>query len=247
MGLGWVFFAICLAKIGSAKIYFEDRFLEGSIEKWHISKRDHEDLGVCEFAKPVERFDEKEDGGLKTTQNARFYRYSSPFTEPLPTKDKSICVQFTVKHEQDIDCGGGYVKLLGESFDPDDFHGDSPYEIMFGKRLVKCLMLILGPDICGYDKKMVHVIFSHKGQNYLVKKDITCKSDVLSHLYTLVVKPDNTFEVFIDQKSVEKGSLEDDFDMLLPKKIDVRYRYFQVIGLSNRTLVLKSQPIGLRK
>lgn len=68
---------------------------------------------------------------------------------------------------------------------------------------------------------MVHVIFSYKGQNHLVKKTIPCRSDTLTHLYTLIVRPDNTFEVLIDDSSVEKGSLVTDFDMIPPKTIDV--------------------------
>ena len=42
-------------------------------------------------------------------------------------------LQFTVKHEQNIDCGGGYAKLFDCSLDQTDMHGDSPYLIMFGE------------------------------------------------------------------------------------------------------------------
>ena len=52
-----------------------------------------------------------------------------------------------------------------------------------------------GPDICGPGTKKVHVIFNYKGTNHLIKKDIRCKDDVYSHLYTLIVNPDNTYEV----------------------------------------------------
>ncbi len=89
-------------------------------------------------------------------------------------------------------------------------HGESPYNIMFG------------PDICGPGTKKVHVIFAYKGKNLLVKKDIRCKDDVFSHLYTLVVKPDNSYIVKIDNKKVESGDLEADWDFLPPKKIKVR-------------------------
>lgn len=65
----------------------------------------------------------------------------------------------------------------------DNFGGDTPYSIMFG------------PDICGYSTKKVHVIFTYKGKNHLIKKDIKAESDTLSHVYTLVVKPDNTYQV----------------------------------------------------
>lgn len=45
------------------------------------------------------------------------------------------------------------------------------------------------------------------------------QDDVYSHLYTLIVRPDNTYEVKIDNNKVESGSLEDDWDFLPPKKI----------------------------
>jgi hypothetical protein len=48
--------------------------------------------------------------------------------------------QFTVKHEQNIDCGGGYAKLFDCSLDAKDMHGDSPYLIMFGETLFPSLL-----------------------------------------------------------------------------------------------------------
>lgn len=45
------------------------------------------------------------------------------------------------------------------------------------------------------------------------------QDDEYTHLYTLIVNPDNTYEVKIDNKKVESGSLEEDWDFLPPKKI----------------------------
>jgi len=42
-------------------------------------------------------------------------------------------------------------------------------------------------------------------------------------LYTLIVKPDNTYEVKIDNKKEESGTLETDWDFLAPKMIKVQY------------------------
>ncbi|NXJ15673.1 CALR protein, partial [Odontophorus gujanensis] len=78
---------------------------------------------------------------------------------------------------------------------------------------------LTGPDICGPGTKKVHVIFNYKGKNVLINKDIRCKDDEFTHLYTLIVRPDNTYEVKIDNSKVESGSLEDDWDFLPPKKI----------------------------
>lgn len=72
--------------------------------------------------------------GIQTSQDARFYALSRKFT-PFSNKDKTLVIQFTVKHEQNIDCGGGYVKVFDCSLDQKDMHGESPYQIMFGEFL----------------------------------------------------------------------------------------------------------------
>ena len=70
--------------------------------------------------------------GIQTSQDARFYGLSTKF-KAFSNKEKPLVLQFTVKHEQNIDCGGGYAKLFDCSLQQDDMHGDSPYLIMFGE------------------------------------------------------------------------------------------------------------------
>ncbi|NWS50387.1 CALR protein, partial [Probosciger aterrimus] len=76
-----------------------------------------------------------------------------------------------------------------------------------------------GPDICGPGTKKVHVILNYKGKNVLINKDIRCKDDEFTHLYTLVLRADNTYEVKIDNGRVESGTLEDDWELLPPRRI----------------------------
>ncbi|WP_395239456.1 hypothetical protein, partial [Salmonella sp. s54412] len=102
------------------------------------------------------------DKGIQTSEDAKFYGLSAKFETPFSNEDKELVVQFSVKHEQSIDCGGGYVKVFSSDLKQADMHGDSPYLIMFG------------PDICGPGTKKVHVIFNYKGKNLLTKKDIRC-------------------------------------------------------------------------
>ena len=70
--------------------------------------------------------------GIQTSEDARFYGLSNKF-KAFSNKESPLVIQFTVKHEQNIDCGGGYVKLFDCSLSQEDMHGDSPYLIMFGK------------------------------------------------------------------------------------------------------------------
>jgi calreticulin len=131
----------------------------------------------------------------QTVQDAKFYFLTSKAPKPFSNRGKKLVVQFSVKHEQNIDCGGGYIKVLPADTNQKEFTGDSEYAIMFG------------PDICGTSTKRVHVIFTYKGKNLLIKKDIKCESDRLTHVYTLIVNPDNTYEVRIDGVKKESGSL----------------------------------------
>merc|ERR1712159_334968 len=85
--------------------------------------------------------------------------------------------------------------------------GETPYNVMFG------------PDICGMTKR-THLIFNYKEKNLLKDKDMRTESDELTHVYTLVVKPDNTFAVSIDGSEVESGKLADGWKFLEPKEID---------------------------
>lgn len=48
---------------------------------------------------------------------------------------------------------------------------------------------------------------------------VVLQDDEYTHLYTLILNPDNTYEVKIDNKKVESGSLEEDWDILPPKKV----------------------------
>jgi len=192
----------------NAKVYVEEKFDDGDAWKnrWVQSKH-KSDYG--DFILTAGKFygDAEKDKGIKTSQDARFYELSRKLDSSFSNKGKDLVVQFSVKHEQTIDCGGGYIKLLPTSTDLADFNGDAQYYIMFG------------PDICGYSTKKVHVIFHYKGKNLLIKKDIRCKDDEFTHVYTLIVKPDNKYEVLIDNEKVESGDLEADWDFLAPKTI----------------------------
>jgi len=194
---------LALVAIASAEVYFKDEF--HNLDKWVASTSKGADAGKVDLSHGKHFGDAEEDKGMKTMEDARFYQVSATFPE-FSNEGKELILQYSVKHEQNIDCGGGYIKILPKGFDQSSFNGDTPYNIMFG------------PDICGHTKK-THVIFTYKGKNYLVKRDVKCETDDKTHLYTLVVRPDNTYEVLIDQNSVVKGTIAEDFDILPPKEI----------------------------
>ncbi|XP_060527729.1 calreticulin [Cylas formicarius] len=202
--LGLVF---CSLYTASAEVYYEEKFNDDSWQKnWIYSKHPGKEFGKFVLSSGKFFHDEQDDKGIQTSEDARFYALSTKF-KPFSTEGKDLVIQFTVKHEQNIDCGGGYVKVFDCSLEPEDLHGESPYRIMFG------------PDICGPGTKKVHVILNHNDKNHLIKKDVRCKDDEYTHSYTLIIKPDNTYKVLIDNEEVEHGELESDWDLLPPRKI----------------------------
>jgi len=195
----------------AAEVYFKEDFNDsGWSKRWVESTKwkPKSEMGTWEHTAGNWYADEA-DKGIKTSVDARFYGISAKMTKPFVSADKELVIQYSVKHEQDLDCGGAYIKLLSGTVDQAKFGGETPYAVMFG------------PDICGTSNKKTHVILhsDKKKDNLLIKKEVNTESDDLTHLYTLVIRPDNTLEVFIDNKSVRKGKLEDEFDFLLPKEI----------------------------
>jgi len=193
-----------LVVAANAEVFFQEDFTDGWEDRWVKSKFKASDEGPWELS-AGKYYGDADNKGLKTVTDYRWYDISAK-TPSFNNKGKTLVLQYTVKHEQSLDCGGGYIKLAPTS-DQDKWGGDAEYSIMFG------------PDICGYSTKRVHVIFTYKGKNHLIKREIKPESDELTHIYTLIVKPDNTYEVQIDLKKVQSGSLVEDWDMLPPKTI----------------------------
>jgi len=191
------------------KIYFKDTFETDpfSTHRWKHSNWKKDTGEASEFQWSGGLWHPGDRKGIRTTEDARFYAATAKFDAEFDNTGKTLVLAFTVKHEQTIDCGGGYVKLLPPSTDPANFNGDAKYAIMFG------------PDICGYSTKKVQAIFHHNGENLLKKTDVAAPEDEFTHTYVLIVKPDDTYEIRLDGKSEASGNLKDEWDFEKPKTI----------------------------
>jgi len=194
----------------AAEVYFEESFDGDWESRWTLGKPAGKEMGKWDVSAGKWFVDEAVNKGLQATEDMRFYSISSKMAKPSTSKGKSLVVQFSAKIEnhQYAFCGGGYIKLMPDGFKPATFGGDDEYHIMFG------------PDLCGYDISHVHAIFNHKGTNLLKTDKISLEysdKNEFTHLYTLVVNPDGTYEVLFDLESKAKGKLEDDW--AFPKKM----------------------------
>ncbi|GIL65945.1 hypothetical protein Vafri_19575 [Volvox africanus] len=207
----WALLLAALVVAANAEVFIKETFDDSWADRWVKSKWKQSDGQAGDFTLTAGKWygDAEADKGIQTGPDSKFFATYAPLDKVFDNTDKDTVVQFSVKHEQDLDCGGGYIKLIPASSEKqmDTFGGDTPYSIMFG------------PDICGYSTRKIHVILTYKGKNYLIKKDLKAETDQLTHVYTLVIKPDNTYKVYVDLKEVASGSLYEDWDMLAPKTI----------------------------
>jgi len=196
--------------LASGTVFMKESFDKDWDSRWTVGSdwKPKDETGVWKHTAgeyPGEGF--ASDKGIQTSEDARFYSLTAPLSSNIVNDKKDLILSYTVKHEQNLDCGGAYIKLVNPGFDAKKFGGDTPYSIMFG------------PDVCGTTTRKTHVIFTYGGKNHLVKKNVKVETDRLSHRYTLTVRTNNTYEVDIDGVRAETGSLYEDFDMLPPATI----------------------------
>lgn len=193
-----------------AKTYFKETFATDPFasDRWVVSswKQDSSEAGKLEYSGGLWPASDSRNG-IRTTEDARFYAASAKMDEDFDNEGKTLVFQFSAKHEQKIDCGGGYLKLFPPTLDQKNLNGDAEYAIMFG------------PDICGYSTKKVHTIFGYKGENLLKKTDVSCPDDEFTHVYTLIVNPDETYEIRVDGEKKDDGKLKEAWDFEKPAKI----------------------------
>lgn len=190
-----------------AKTFFDEKFSDSKWNtRWVVAEdwKPEDQMGEWKWTAPAH----SDDKGIKTGEDARFYSISAALDEEINNEKGTLILAFGVQHEQTLDCGGAYVKLLPPGFDQKEFGGDTDYSIMFG------------PDICGSSTRRTHAIFTYKGKNLLTTKNIKCETDNKPHFYALFVNDDNTYEVRIDNEKIESGSLFEDWDFLEPKMIN---------------------------
>ncbi|GAA6228581.1 calnexin-like [Lates japonicus] len=199
--------------VPTGDVYFAETFDDGLLGRWQLSKTvkgdTDDDIAKYDGKWAVEQLKENKvpgDQGLVLKSRAKHHAIAAMLDKPFVFQDEPLVIQYEVNFQDGIDCGGAYIKLLSDTGDLnlEQFHDRTPYTIMFG------------PDKCGEDYKL-HFIFRHQNplnkdmeEKHAKRADVDLKkfyTDKKTHLYTLVLNPDNSYEMFIDQSSVSRGNL----------------------------------------
>ena len=188
------------------------------------------------------------DKGLVMKSPAAHHAISALFDSPIDNDGKTLVIQYEVKLQNRLECAGAYLKLLTESksgIQAEEFSDKTPYTIMFG------------PDKCGAKNK-VHFIFRHKNpssgeyeEKHLTAPPLALADDKLTTLYTLIVRPDQTFSILINNESIKEGSLLKDFEPVVnpPEEIEDPADENRQTGLKKLLFLIqkpRSQTTGTR-
>ncbi|KAL3818460.1 hypothetical protein ACJIZ3_004365 [Penstemon smallii] len=196
----------------SDDMIFYESFDENFEGRWIASQKE-EYTGVWKHAKS----EGHEDYGLLVGEKARKHAIVKSLDEPVNLKDGTIVLQYEVRLQNGLECGGAYIKYLrpqDAGWIPKEFDNESPYTIMFG------------PDKCGATNK-VHFILKHKNPKsgkyieHHLKFPPSVPSDKLTHVYTAILNPDNELRILVDGEEKKKANFlsEEDFEpALIPQK-----------------------------
>ncbi|KAF4469751.1 calcium-binding precursor cnx1 [Fusarium albosuccineum] len=163
-------------------------------------------VGEWAVEEPIKYKGMEGDKGLVVKNPAAHHAISAKFPNKIDNKGKTLVVQYEVKLQNGLECGGAYMKLLrdNKALHQEEFGNTTPYVIMFG------------PDKCGHTNK-VHFIFNHKNpktgeyEEKHLSSPPTAKIVKTTELYTLIVNPDNTYVIKQNNEEVKSGSLLEDF------------------------------------
>jgi calnexin len=144
----------------------------------------------------------KNDKGLVVKSPAARHAISAKLNKPLDNAGKTLVVQYEVKLQNGLECGGAYLKLLNENeaLHAEEFSNETPYQVMFG------------PDKCGSTNK-IHFIVRRKNPNtgeyeerHLVAPP-AARLNKLTNLYTLIIHPNQEYEIRVNGEVARAGSM----------------------------------------
>jgi len=171
---------------------------------WVISKSAgySQNIGIYELTEPTTVAHER---ALVLKQTSSRFAISSSSPDVLNFSGKTMVLQYELRAPRNIRCSGLYIKLFfGPGFKPNALSNKTLPAIVFG------------PDFCG-KKNEIMFIFSHLNQKTHQYEEKTMtnptkfNNDGLNHLFTLIIRPNNTYEILIDNNSAKKGSFFSDF------------------------------------
>ncbi|KAH7825748.1 putative calreticulin family protein [Monocercomonoides exilis] len=193
---------LLLFSFSLSKILLNETFINGEqLNKWEISSNPSY-TGRWVISRRSYDYEQALNPVLTAASRGSLHAISLKVDVSL--SNPYLYLQFIAKGEiYPFGCGGGTLKLFTEEINQKNYSSDTPFFIQFG------------PDYCGSKDSIIFIIQKiNPKTNEIVAHQLTKNipsgfSTNFSHLYSLCLSADDTFEIMVDGKSVLQGSLHD--------------------------------------
>ena len=194
-------------------LYYENFTDPFVFKRWFPSRNaSYDGKWVNEMTYPLQgRPGEK---GMIIKNKQKSHVISTLFPAPIYTPNETIVIQYETRTQLVYTCFSSIMRIYTSEFDVYHQTNDTDHFIEFG------------PDACHGVRNARLNFFStnEKGETvkHVLKDKISVPADEIPHLYTLIIRPDNTFEYMIDGMSFHNGTFTGSFrpNFVEPEFID---------------------------
>ena len=145
---------------------------------------------------------------MKTVDPRKFYHISADMGKPINNRGKLLIISYTMKQEKEENHTMAAIKLWADGTDQKSINESTPYEISFG------------PNSGSTSTKRHFDYYMHfLNGTYQCKKMLHCIYDKYTHMFTLVIRPNNTAQILVDGEVIHENYLKEDFDVLGPRLV----------------------------
>ena len=195
----------------ASTVYFWEPFDSKDWEKHWVKgpkPKTGKPLGRLQLSAGSYSYNRRQQRGLMAVDDDRRYTISSKFSQPFNTSGKDLIFQFMVKNEQKVQFGQTKMKLFDVNFKQNTFSAKSAYEISFG------------PDFDDWDRHHLELKVVRNKTEYVSTKPVLAFEDQLSHVYTLVIFANQTYQIRKDNFVDIEHTMEEDFNYCQPPRIE---------------------------
>lgn len=195
-------------------LFFETFDGKATYDNWNVSQLSNYS-GIWKVRTPPPPTSDIFEKMLILTTKDKYSAISTKLPKPILIREKPFILQFEFRAINNVTHSGAYIKLFDNpDFDPKSLSNETRQFLMFG------------PDFNG-PKKIVSFYFFHENPKTHFKVEKSLKNppkprrDDLNHLYTLIVRPNGTYSILIDNEYVMNGEFMDSFNppIIPPKQI----------------------------
>ena len=192
-----------------SEIYYLEKFEKGWEKRWVKSSRVSEGklLGRFRISPGQNYVDRRAQRGLQTLDDGRQYLISSKFRKCFNTSGKDFIFQFSLKMENKVNVAQASLKLMNSKIKQNQFSHKTPWDILFG------------PDFNDWDHHHLDFRVWRNKTQWVDMMPITAFEDHFTHVYTLIIFANQTYQLRKDNFTDIEGHLEQAFNYCQPALI----------------------------